>query len=187
MAGDHCGEPPARQQAQASGDAYIAGRDVIINQAVPLAPSSEVTPPERVWVNVPARNPGFTGRDGLLSEWRSSLGPGHEDTLAAAMALGDALRGLGHFAQAREMDQDTLARCLRVLGEDHPSTLRSAGNLVGDLYELGEYEPARVLGEEVLARRRAILGERHPETLASARQLDRLLAVTGGPGAVRGP
>ena len=31
-----------------------------------------------------------------------------------------ALRDMGRYAEARELDEDTLARCRRVLGEDHP-------------------------------------------------------------------
>jgi hypothetical protein len=115
----------------------------------------------------------------LYDQWRSSLGPDHEDTLAAAMALGGALRGLGHFDQAREIDQDTLARCLRMLGEDHPEALWAASNLAGDLRNLGEFAAARELDEDVLVRRRRVLGEDHPHTLTSANNLADDLRMLG--------
>ena len=44
-----------------------------------------------------------------------------------------ALRDMGRYAEARDLDQDTLARRRRVLGEDHPDTLASASNLANDL------------------------------------------------------
>ena len=44
-----------------------------------------------------------------------------------------ALRDMGRYAEARELDEDTLARRRRVLGEDHPDTLISANNLANDL------------------------------------------------------
>ena len=78
---------------------------------------------------------------------------------------------MGHYAEARELDEDTLARCRRVLGEDHPDTLRSASNLAIDLSYLGEYQAARELDEDTLARRRRVLGEDHPDTLRSASNL----------------
>ena len=48
-----------------------------------------------------------------------------------------ALREMGRYAEARELDEDTLARARRVLGEDHPDTLSSANNLANDLTQPG--------------------------------------------------
>ena len=91
---------------------------------------------------------------------------------------------------ARELDEDTLARCRRVLGEDHPDTLASANNLAVDLRDLGEYQAARELDEDTLARCRRVLGEDHPDTLSSASNLAvdlrDLGRVSGGPRAGRG-
>ena len=107
----------------------------------------------------------------LRDQWRSRLGPDSEHTLAAATAFGSALRGLGRWAEAREVDEDTLARCRRVLGADHSSALTSAGSVAIDLHALGEYGAARVLDEDTLARKRRVLGEDHPDTLWSATNL----------------
>ena len=77
------------QEIEAGRDAYAAARDqTIINIAVgaerPQAPGSL----RRVWGNVPARNPGFTGRDGLLAAVRERL-------LAGDKAVVQALHGMG--------------------------------------------------------------------------------------------
>jgi len=44
---------------------------------------------------------------------------------------------MGQYAQARRLDEDTLARRRRMRGEDHPATQRSARNLAADLRALG--------------------------------------------------
>jgi len=78
---------------------------------------------------------------------------------------------MGRYRQALELDEDTLARCRRVLGEDHPDTLNCADSLAADLWSLGKYGAARDLDEDTLARRRRVLGEDHPDTLYSAHGL----------------
>ena len=96
------------------------------------------------------------------------LGPDDPDTLAAATTVAASLRGMGRYGEARELDEDTLARRRRVLGEDHPATQRSVRNLAADLRLLGEYQAARELDEDTLTRSRRVLGEDHPDTLVSA-------------------
>ena len=85
------------------------------------------------------------------------FGPDHLETLAAAAAVAIILRLMGRYGEARELDEDTLARKRRVLGEDHPSTLASASNLAIVRLELGDYQAARELNEDTLARRRRVL------------------------------
>ena len=79
-----------------------------------------------------------------------------------------ALRNMGDYAKARELDEGNLTRQRRILGDDHPNTLVSANNLANDLRRLGEHQAARELDEDTLTRRRRILGENHPDTLTSA-------------------
>ena len=107
----------------------------------------------------------------LHQDWRGRLGDDHENTLAIANYVAWALRDMGRYADARELDEDTLARLRRVLGDDHPNTLASANNLAWDLRELGEYQAARELDEDTLARHRRVLGDDHPDTLSSANNL----------------
>jgi len=107
----------------------------------------------------------------LRQHWRNRLGGDHENTCLAATYLAWALRDMGRYAEARELDEDTLARYRRVLGEGHPNTLNLANNLAANLRGLGEYQAARELDEDTLARRRRVLGEDHPNTLISANNL----------------
>jgi len=99
------------------------------------------------------------------------LGPDDPGTLAAASTVAVILRHMGRYGEARELDEDTLARYLRVLGADDPQTLTSANGLANDLSELGEHQAARELDEDTLARRRRVLGADHPDTLTSASNL----------------
>ena len=106
-------------------------------------------------------------------------GPDHLGTLRAANTLATVLSKTGRYDQARELDEDSLARYRRVLGEDHYSTLWSANNLADDLGALGQHQAARDLDEDTLARRRRILGDGHPATLTSANNLAVRLAELG--------
>ena len=46
----------------------------------------------------------------LRQQWRDRLGDDHEHTLVIAHYLAWALRGMGRYAEARDLDQDTLDR-----------------------------------------------------------------------------
>jgi len=82
MAGDHGGgDQRIHQEGQASRDFISAARDVTINQYPPSdgarsgVGDREASFPLRrsAWGDVPARNPGFTGRGELLRELREML------------------------------------------------------------------------------------------------------------------
>jgi Tetratricopeptide repeat len=49
---------------------------------------------------------------------------------------------VGQYERARQLGEDTLTRCRRVLGENHSDTLRSAHNLATVLANLGEHDQA---------------------------------------------
>jgi Tetratricopeptide repeat/NB-ARC domain len=121
-----------------------------------------------------ARGDTRTGHD-LASScyqlWHDRLGDDHQDVWAIAYHLAWALRLMGRYAEACDLDQDTLNRRRRALGEDHPDTLDSANTLAVDLRFLGEARAARDLDQDTLNRRRRVLGEDHPATLASATNL----------------
>ena len=116
---------------------------------------------------------------GLYQQSRGRLGGDHAHTLIIALYLASALRAMGRYAEARYLNQDTLARQRRVLGEDHPQTLAAAGNLAADLRALGEVQAARDLDLDALDRRRRVLGEDHPQTLAAAGNLAADLRALG--------
>lgn len=60
----------------------------------------------------------------------------HPHTLRSAYILALCLWGLGQHEPGRQLAEDTLARCRRVLGENHPETLRA-------LRALRQHEAAR--------------------------------------------
>ena len=77
-----------RQQVQADRDAYTAGRDLtVINQYAPDTAQPQAMS-RRLWGNVPARNPGFTGREDILTAVREAL-------LTGGNAVVQALHGMG--------------------------------------------------------------------------------------------
>ena len=104
----------------------------------------------------------------LRQHWRDRLGEDHGHMRAAAHYLAWALQVMGRYAEARELDEDNLARSRRVLGEDDPSTLTSATTVANGLRYLGEYQAAHELDEDTLARSRRVLGEDHRDTLGLA-------------------
>lgn len=107
----------------------------------------------------------------LYDSWSERLGPLDPHVVLAAGGLAEALRGMGHFAEARKLDEANLAWCRSTLGDDHPETLASAHDLAVDLRRLGELEASRRLHEGTLERRRQVLGEDDPQTLQSAGNL----------------
>jgi Tetratricopeptide repeat len=57
-----------------------------------------------------------------LARRRRVLGDDHPHTLGSASNLASGLRALGHYEQARQLDEDTLAHRRRMLDEGHPHT-----------------------------------------------------------------
>jgi tetratricopeptide (TPR) repeat protein len=115
----------------------------------------------------------------LHANWATRLGPDDPTTLLATSALGYAHRQLGHYTQARQLDEDALTRHRRLLGDDHPHTLNSADAVANTLQEMGEHEQARHLREDTLTRRRRLFGDDHPDTLGSANNLANDLYLLG--------
>jgi hypothetical protein len=115
----------------------------------------------------------------LHQQWRERLGDDHENTLAAATYLSQALRILGRYAEARDLDRSTLDRNRRIMGDDHPSTLVAATNLATNLRRVGEVQAARDLSQQTYDRYRQVMGDDDPGTLACAASLARDLHVLG--------
>jgi hypothetical protein len=121
----------------------------------------------------------------LYRQLYDRLGPDDGHALRAANTVARAMGHLGRQHEARELDEDTLARRRRILGGDHHETLISANNLAVDLRDLGDPRAARELDEDTLARKRRVLGEDHPHTLNSANNLAVDLHALGNPQAAR--
>ncbi len=115
----------------------------------------------------------------LRQQWRDRLGDDHEHTLAITHNLAWALRVMGRYAEAWELDRNNLPRYRRILGEDHPRTLVSAACLAVDLRFVGEVQAARALARDTLDRSRRVLGQDHLDTLNSAAELAADLRALG--------
>ncbi|NUO44484.1 MAG: tetratricopeptide repeat protein [Streptomyces sp.] len=111
--------------------------------------------------------------------WLRRFGAGAQATLWAVNYLARAYHDIGNYAEARRLDEETLARRRQLLGDDHPETLKTAANLAIRMAALGETEQARALSEDTLARQRPVLGEDHPDTLNTANGLAIRLAELG--------
>jgi Tetratricopeptide repeat/Domain of unknown function (DUF4062)/NB-ARC domain len=144
---------------------------------------------DRAGTYLQARGDPRAARPLLERAYRTILthcGSDHAATHSAANNLARNVSGLGEYAIAREMNNDTFNRRRRILGEDHPDTLTSASNLAADLSNLREYTAARELNQDTLNRRRRVLGQDHPDTLTSANNLAVDLRALGDAAAARG-
>jgi tetratricopeptide (TPR) repeat protein len=121
----------------------------------------------------------------LSTTWRDRLGPDDRLVLYAGQIVTAALRAMGRYQEARELDEDNLARMRDQYGYDHPDTLASAAALATDLSGLGDHQAARELDEDILARSRRVLGNDDPSTLESANSLAMVLRELGDYGAAR--
>ncbi|MEO7196034.1 MAG: tetratricopeptide repeat protein [Pseudonocardiaceae bacterium] len=70
------------------------------------------------------------------------MGEDHPTTLRSADSLAATLLEVGQYERARQLGEDTLARCRQVLGEEHPDTVRSIRSLAAVLARLGEHDQA---------------------------------------------
>ena len=87
-----------RQQIEAGGDAYSAAGDQTIIKIDFMEGPSAPGPFRPMWGKVPPRNPGFTGRDGLLAAVRESL-------LAGDRTVVQALHGMGGVGKTQLADR----------------------------------------------------------------------------------
>jgi tetratricopeptide (TPR) repeat protein len=76
-------DPTVHQFIAPDGDAYVAGRDFHYHEAAKV-PSRK----RRIWGNVPARNPVFTGRESLLAAIREALVSGDRAVVYALHGMG---------------------------------------------------------------------------------------------------
>ncbi len=115
---------------------------------------------------------------------RRVLTPDHPQTLASMRNLAvvyrlqalDPVRA-GHvqdparMEQARQLLEETVKRCRRILGTDNRETLLSMANLAAVLGEQGRHGEARKILHECIAIRERTLGRDHPSTVNSLTNL----------------
>jgi tetratricopeptide (TPR) repeat protein len=115
----------------------------------------------------------------LETLWTQQLGENHWQTLHLRFHIGNLLRSMGRFQEARELDSAVLAKQREELDPDHPHTLMTAGGLAADLRALGEFQEALRLDQETYERFQEQFGEDHPRTLAIANNLAVSLRLVG--------
>jgi len=106
-----------------------------------------------------------------VREWVKDFGPDDPVTLQGYFHLGNALRALGEYDRAREINENTLYSMRRGIGSDDKRTLRVANSHAADLRMLGEFRRALQLDLDTVRRSRRTLGEDNPATLRSAHNL----------------
>jgi ClpP class serine protease len=95
----------AWQETQARRDAYTAGGDLTIvhNHGTGVGqPRAPGLPRRRVWGDVPARNPGFTGRDALLASVRAALLDDDRAVVMVLHGMGGVVHPAGEIPLPRE-------------------------------------------------------------------------------------
>ncbi len=99
------------------------------------------------------------------------LGPEHEETLYARIALGVAYRMSGQLHQAVEYHQNTYPLCVKVLGPDDRETLNCLHALATACHSAGKHDEAIKLHEECLERCQALFGVADTWTLSAMNNL----------------
>jgi tetratricopeptide (TPR) repeat protein len=94
-------------------------------------------------------------------------GVDHAYTLRSSFNLANAYMGLGQFADAKRLYEETLARQEATLGTSHPDTLNTMMGLASSLTRFGRHSDALKLQEQALALQETTLGADHPVTLMS--------------------
>jgi tetratricopeptide (TPR) repeat protein len=126
------------------------------------------------WVTRGLVGPAADLRRAVAQRAHASLGEEHRATLVADSDLGDSLRQIGRFPEAREVLERTLETHRRLLGEENPETLTVMNNLSLVLAELRDPE-ARPLAEYVLQVRLRLFGEEDAGTVDSMYNLATIL------------
>jgi tetratricopeptide (TPR) repeat protein len=98
-------------------------------------------------------------------EWAVESGSGDPHVLDARRRLGNALRELGQYQEARETIEATMARAEQALGLRNPLTLALRNAHGADLRAYGDFAAARELDERTLELHVDQFGDSDPQTL----------------------
>ena len=99
--------------------------------------------------------------------------------LAIRLAIGDALRGVGHEAQAVPHFLRAMELSEVKLGPDHPDTVKRMDDLAAAYIDAGHPERALPLLEKTLKLRKAKLGPTYPDTLTTMYNLGEAYELAG--------
>lgn len=101
----------------------------------------------------------------FIEQWTKDSGPDDPAVLAAQRHLANALRQLGQYSTAYDLDEVTLGRARKVLGERDLLSLLMMISFGADLRARGDFAAALTLDEESLSLHQAELGAGDPQTL----------------------
>jgi cellulose biosynthesis protein BcsQ/tetratricopeptide (TPR) repeat protein len=85
--------------------------------------------------------------------------------------LGNILRDMASFDDARKLDEAVLNEQREMFGSEHPHTLMTAGSLAGDLRALGKYQDALKMDQATHPAWTDLYGEDYVWTLSAANNL----------------
>ncbi|KAG9021625.1 hypothetical protein FS842_006532 [Serendipita sp. 407] len=101
------------------------------------------------------------------SEFKSTLGARHPDTITTMYNLAWKLLSGGRLEEAERMQREVLALRNEILGQRHPDTITAMHTLARTLKSRGQLEEAENMMQEVVALRQEVLGQRHPHTISA--------------------
>ncbi|MDG4863479.1 FxSxx-COOH system tetratricopeptide repeat protein, partial [Streptomyces sp. T-3] len=116
-----------------------------------------------------------------FNTWRERDGEHAGHVLNAAKLYADALRILGRYTEAYELDQQTFSGRTDVLGAEHESTIELASMLAWDLRMRGDFPRALQLNKEAYETCMRLFGPNDPSTLLNAHRHALNLRFIGRP------
>ncbi|MEU5027664.1 FxSxx-COOH system tetratricopeptide repeat protein [Streptomyces milbemycinicus] len=117
----------------------------------------------------------------VVETWRQSLGEDSLETLSASRTLGHALTALGHYREARELN-DRILELLRAhpqAGENHEDTIATMGAVANSARLQGDYARSLELEKDRWTRALRVFGEEDPYTLGAANDYGLSLRAMG--------
>jgi hypothetical protein len=129
---------------------------------------------------------GFLGlSERAVDAWTEKLGPDHEQTLAATLHLGRALRMNGRFTEAYEHHVRVRDVLLDAKGPEDERTLEAQRFVAADLRYLGKFSQAIEIDRAAFESLRRRFGQDDPMTLHQAHLYGIDLRLTGDAQAAR--
>jgi tetratricopeptide (TPR) repeat protein len=113
-----------------------------------------------------------------LKAWSADPESEARDLCAIKRHLAIALRYVGRYREAFELNALALADATEKLGSDHHETLRITNSHCTDLRASGDFPAAFRLEEESVARHRAVFGDHTEQTLKAQNNLSLDLTLT---------
>lgn len=118
------------------------------------------------------------GRE-VVEAWTERLGETDLQKLGVAATLGHALRTMGSYREASELNDKSLRLLRENVGDDHPNTLAAVGAVSQNAQIRGDFAASAELEEDRWRRAVRQFGESDPTTLAAANDYALALRLVG--------